>query len=312
MAEELFVGIDVGGTSVKEGLVNREGEVLSKLSVPTPPLVDEVGYAAVVDGIKNLLGAREEDVVLKGVGLAVPCPIPDDGNVKLIANLSLDLPGLRSALEAAFPEAAVVFLNDANAAALGELWRGAARGHRSMVFATLGTGIGAGVVVDGKVIGGANGAGGEIGHICVNPDETRTCGCGRKGCLEQYSSATGIVSTYKMECERRGTTPVELSGTSDSKSVFDAFSAGDEAAIAAVDTMARYLGFALGNIACTVDPEAFVLGGGVSAAGDLFLDRVVEYYRASTLSVCADIPIEIASLGNDAGLIGAAYGAMMP
>lgn len=309
---KLYVGIDVGGTSVKEGLFTWDGELLAKVSIPTPPLIDDAGYDAVVGGIRRVVAEADQDIeVVRGIGLAIPCPIPDDGNVQLIANLSLDLPGLRAALEAAFPGTAVVFLNDANAAALGELWRGAARGYRSMVFATLGTGIGAGVVVDGKVIGGANGAGGEIGHICVNPDEERVCGCGRRGCLEQYSSATGIVSSYRIECEKRGTEPVELCGPSDSKSVFDAFQAGDEAAEAAIDTMARYLGFALANVASTVDPEAFVLGGGVSAAGDLFLGRVKESYRAYALSVCADTPIEIASLGNDAGIIGAAYGALM-
>lgn len=311
MAEELFVGIDVGGTTVKEGLVNRDGEVLSKLSVPTPPLVDEAGYAAVIDGIKSLLGAQDGDVVLKGIGLAVPCPVPDDGVVKLIANLSLDLPGLDAALKAAFEGAAVAFVNDANAAALGEMWRGSARGHRSMALVTLGTGIGAGVVIDGKVIGGANGAGGEVGHTCVNPSEERVCGCGRRGCLEQYSSATGIVNSYKAECEKRGQQPVEVSGPSDSKSVFDAYQAGDEAAAAAVDTMVDYLGLALANLACTVDPEAIVLGGGVSAAGELFLDKLTESFKRYTLSVCADTPIEIASLGNDAGLIGAAYAGLM-
>ena len=311
MAEELFVGIDVGGTTVKEGLVNRNGEVLSKLSVPTPPLIDKAGYAAVIDGIKNLLDAQDGDVALKGIGLAVPCPVPDDGNVKLIANASLDLPGLGAALEAAFEGAAVAFVNDANAAALGEMWRGSALGHRSMALVTLGTGIGAGVVIDGKVIGGANGAGGEVGHTCVNPAEERVCGCGRRGCLEQYASASGVVNSYKMECEKRGTQPVELSGPSDSKSVFDAYQAGDEAAAAAVDIMVEYLGLALANLACTVDPEAIVLGGGLSAAGDLFLDKLVERFKYYTLSVCADTPIEIASLGNDAGLIGAAYAGLM-
>lgn len=311
MAEELFVGIDVGGTTVKEGLVNRNGEVLSKLSVPTPPLIDEAGYAAVIDGIKNLLDAQDGDVALKGIGLAVPCPVPDDGNVKLIANASLDLPGLGAALKAAFEGAVVAFVNDANAAALGEMWRGSALGHRSMALVTLGTGIGAGVVIDGKVIGGANGAGGEVGHTCVNPAEERVCGCGRRGCLEQYASATGVVNSYKMECEKRGTQPVELSGPSDSKSVFDAYQAGDEAAAAAVVTMVEYLGLALANLACTVDPEAIVLGGGLSAAGGLFLEKLVERFKYYTLSVCADTPIEIASLGNDAGLIGAAYAGLM-
>lgn len=308
MADELYVGIDVGGTSVKIGIMTKEGDVVAKAGVPTPPLVDEAGYTAVTDGVKSVLESAGVDAsLLKGVGLAVPCPVPADGNISVIANLSLNLLGVHDALQASFPGVYVGFLNDANAAAMGELWRGAGAGYNSLVFVTLGTGIGAGVVCDGKVLAGANGAAGELGHVIVNPAETRQCGCGRYGCLEQYASATGIVNSYRMECEKRGCEPVELSGPSDSRSVFEALVAGDKAARAAVDTMAGALGFELANAACSFDPEVFVLGGGVSAGAEHYLDRVTEVFKKMTLSCCADTPITVASLGNDAGMLGAAY-----
>lgn len=308
---ELFVGIDVGGTSVKEGLFTREGELLGKVSVPTPALVDEAGYAAVTGGIEQLLSQAQAPVEsLRGVGLAVPCPVPADGNVQMMANISLDFPGLRAALSAAFPHAAICFANDANAAAMGELWQGSARGARNMVLVTIGTGVGGGVVVDGNVIAGVHGAGGEIGHLCMNPHETRACGCGNHGCLEQYSSATGVVNNYLKECEKRGVEPIELSGPSDSRSVFEACRKGDEVALSAADTMARYLGRALALVGAIVDPEAYVIGGGASASADVYLDKVRSYYNECAISVERNVPIEVAELGNDAGIIGAAYVAL--
>ena len=309
--KDLFVGIDVGGTSVKEGLFTKTGELLGKVSVPTPPLVDEIGYAAVTGGIRKLLADVNAPVeALRGIGLAVPCPIPEDGDIKVQANITLNAPGLADTLTTVFPEAAVKFENDANAAALGEAWQGTAAGKKSMVMVTIGTGVGGGVVVDGKIVSGANGAGGEIGHMNVNPDEDRVCGCGGHGCLEQYSSATGVVSNYRIECAKRGVDPIELSGPSDSRSVFQACREGDEVAIAAMDTMARYLGRALSIVAAVVDPEAFVIGGGASASADVYLERLKAYYREYALVACADTPIEIATLGNDAGIIGAAYVAL--
>ena len=311
MAEELFVGIDVGGTSVKIGLVDRAGQILAKQSVPTPPLTDEAGYNAVTGGIETVLADNGVDkAALKGIGLAVPCPVPADGNISIVANMSLNLAGVQDALKAAFPASEVSFLNDANAAAMGELWLGAAAEYDSMVMITIGTGVGGGICIGGKVVSGSNGAGGELGHLTVNPAEERTCGCGRKGCLEQYSSATGAVSNYLIECEKAGVEPIELTGPSDSKDVFQACREGDEVAWRAVDTMAYYLGLGLSNVALTVDPDAIVIGGGASASADVFLDKVRESFKNFTLSCCTDTPITVASLGNDAGLLGAAYSAM--
>ena len=310
-SKDLFVGIDVGGTSVKEGLFTKTGELLGKVSVPTPPLVDEIGYAAVTGGIRKLLSEANAPVEsLRGIGLAVPCPIPEEGDIKVQANITMDARGLTDTLTAVFPSAAVKFENDANAAALGEAWQGTAAGKKSMVMVTIGTGVGGGVVVDGKVVSGANGAGGEIGHLNMNPDEDRICGCGGHGCLEQYSSATGVVSNYKIECAKRGVDPIELAGPSDSRAVFQACREGDECALAAMDTMAKYLGRALALVATVVDPEAFVLGGGASASADVYLERLKGYYRRFAFAACADTPIEIATLGNDAGIVGAAHVAL--
>lgn len=310
-SKQYYIGIDVGGTSVKEGLFDGEGNLLGKVSVPTPPLTDEAGYNAVIGGIEQLMAEVQQPVLfVRGIGLAVPCPVPASGVITMAANITINPTELKAALETRCPNANVRYVNDANAAAMGELWRGSAEGRRSMVMVTIGTGLGGGVVVNGDVIDGAFGAGGEIGHICVNPAETRTCGCGLHGCLEQYASATGVVSNYVAECERRGETPVELSGSSDSLSVFNAARAGNEAAIAAIDTTVDYLSLGLQIISAVIDPEMYVLGGGASASSDFFLDKLRAAYAARAFKASAKTPIEVATLGNDAGIFGAAYVAL--
>lgn len=310
-SKRYYIGIDVGGTSVKEGLFDEDGNLLGKVSVPTPSLAEEAGYAAVVGGIEELMGSVQQPMLfVRGIGLALPCPVPASGNITLAANIKIDAPELKAALETRCPHAVVRYVNDANAATMGELWRGSAKGHRSMVMVTIGTGLGGGVVVNGDVIDGAFGAGGEIGHMSVNPDETRVCGCGNRGCLEQYASATGVVSNYLRECESRGVEPIELSGPSDSRSVFQACREGDEVALAAVDMMTEYLARGLQIISAVVDPEVYVLGGGASASADVYLDQLREKFAACALSVSAKTPIEVAELGNDAGIIGAAYVAL--
>lgn len=313
MAEnkQYYIGIDVGGTSVKEGLFDGDGNLLGKVSVPTPSLAEEAGYAAVVRGIEELMaGVQQPILFVRGIGLALPCPVPASGNITLAANIKINAPELKAALESRCPHAVARYVNDANAAAMGELWRGSAKGHRSMVMVTIGTGLGGGVVVNGDLIDGAFGAGGEIGHMCVNPAETRVCGCGNKGCLEQYASASGVVSNYLLECEARGVEPIELSGPSDSRSVFQACREGDEVALAAVDVMTDYLSRGLQIISAVVDPEVYVLGGGASASADVYLEQLREKFAARALSVSAKTPIEVAALGNDAGIIGAAYVAL--
>lgn len=308
MSDRLFLGLDVGGTSVKIGVFTDKGMLLYSMSYPTPPLINEDGYRVVVEGIAQTL--EHEDVgvdTVAAIGLALPCPIPDDGEITLVANAQINLPELKEALAKAYPHSCLVLQNDANAAAMGELWKGSAQGCDSLVFITLGTGVGGGIVIDGKVASGTNGAAGEIGHICVNPHETAHCGCGRVGCLEQYASATGIVRAYERHCEKLGVAPRALRGPSDTLTVFEAFEAEEEPAILAVADMCKVLGFALANLSCTIDPSRFVLGGGVSGAFDLFADDLIAAFKHYALSCSAHTPILCAELGNNAGMYGAAY-----
>ncbi len=240
--QEAVSGLDVGGTSVKMGLFDEAGELLGKGDVPTPPLIDSAGYTAVTDGITALLGAASEQVErVRGIGLAIPCPGSRGRRDPHAGQHPDQRPRSPGRLDAAAQRGGP-FENDADAAAMGELSAGAQKGFKSFVFVTIGTGVGGGVVVDGHVVSGGVGAGGEIGHLCMNPTEERSCGCGGKGHLEQYASATGIVAGYKAACEASDTEPVELEGPERFALVFEAAKNGDEAAWTAIDSMCDYLG----------------------------------------------------------------------
>jgi glucokinase len=305
------LGIDVGGTSIKAGLFSDEGQLLAVSKVPTGSLVSEAAFAQVTEGLKKLVhnnGGDPEDVV--AVGLDVPGPVDEKGEVGLLPNVMLDPSGLKAALLRAFPEAKLAFVNDANAAALGELWQGTARGAKSMVLVALGTGVGGGIVCDGKLVAGAFGAGGEIGHITVNRDETLVCGCGRCGCLEQYASAKGIVRIYKEECEFENQEPVKLDGPTDTLSVFNAAREGDKAAEAAIAQMTDYLGFALSIISTVIDPELYLIGGGVGEGFDFFADQLRASFHEHCFAPSASARILPASLGNQAAMYGSAYQAL--
>ena len=196
--------------------------------------------------------------------------------------------------------------NDANAAAMGEAWLGSAKGVQNVVMVTIGTGVGGGVIVNGDVVSGVVGAGGEIGHMCLNPAEERTCGCGGHGHLEQYSSATGVVRCMKKLLDENPDTACTLRGKDfEAKDVFDAARAGDALAAREVDEMASTLGMALANIAATTDPEMFMIGGGVARAGEVLFNPLVRHYKEYAFQSCKETPIKAASLGNDAGIYGA-------
>ena len=308
---DAVLGIDIGGTSIKVGLFTPEGELLAEKKIPTSELVDAAAFDEVTDGITKLLVAHDmgpSDVI--ACGLDIPGPVAEDGTVGFLPNIKLDPEGLVAAFNAAYPNASVAFVNDANAAALGELWAGIAKGTQSFVLIALGTGVGAGVVANGRLIAGAFGAGGEIGHMTVNKDETLVCGCGRKGCLEQYASAKGIVRLYLEACERRGVTPVKVEHATDTLSVFRALESGDECAKLAVDEMCDYLADAMVQVSCVVDPAMFLIGGGVSGAFAAFGPKLRELYVERTLSSCKNTRIEAASLGNQAAMYGCAYEAL--
>jgi len=308
--KEYAFGIDLGGTTAKVGLFTTAGELLEKWEVPTD--TSHAGEHILANLAAAIRGKMEEKSLsaqqVEGVGIGVPGPVLDSRVVPIVCanlggwgerNVSAQLSSLLDGIK-------VLVGNDANVAALGEIWMGAAKGCRSAVMVTLGTGVGGGVIVNGKVIDGVHGAGGEIGHITVNRHETATCGCGKHGCLEQYSSATGVVRCMKKLLEEDPDTPCVLRGTDFvAKDVFDAARSGDVLAAREVDQMTATLGMALANIAAVVDPEMFLIGGGVARAGAVLFDPLTAHYRDTAFRSCRDIPIKAASLGNDAGIYGA-------
>lgn len=300
-------GIDVGGTTVKCGLFTSEGEALDKWELPTR--TEESGAHILPDIAESILKKCAEKGIAKeqvqGVGLAVPGPVLENGDVSCAVNLHWDYKEAAKELRGmtGFP---VQVGNDANVAALGEMWRGGGRGASSMVMVTLGTGVGGGVVLRGKILSGVHGAAAEIGHLCVEPAETAYCNCGKRGCLEQMASATGVVRLARQELARYEGKTLLNSQNLTAKAIFDAYKEQDPLAMLVVKRMTSYLGVALANIACVVDPEIFVIGGGVSKAGQPLVDALLTVYREYAFPVCRNIPIVLAELGNDAGIYGAA------
>ncbi len=308
--KEYAFGIDLGGTTAKVGLFTTAGELLEKWEVPTDSsnagehILENL--AAAVLGKMTEKGIHAEQV--EGVGIGVPGPILNSRIVPVICanlggwgkrNVSEELGTLLGGMK-------VLVGNDANVAALGEIWMGAAKGCRSAVMVTLGTGVGGGIIVNGKVIDGSHGAGGEIGHITVNRHETATCGCGKHGCLEQYSSATGVVRCMKKLLDENPDVPCTLRGTDfAAKDVFDAARNGDALAARDIDEMTDALAIAMASIAATTDPEMFLVGGGVARAGDVLLDPLRKHYKDYAYRSCRETPIKQAALGNDAGIYGA-------
>ena len=308
--KEYAFGIDLGGTTAKIGLFTTSGALLEKWEVATD--TSNAGEHILENLAAAVLGKMKEQSIqpeqVEGVGIGVPGPVLDSSIVPIVCanlggwgerNVSAQLSGLLDGLK-------VLVGNDANVAALGEIWMGAAKGAKNAVMVTLGTGVGGGVVVNGKVIDGVHGAGGEIGHITVNRHETAVCGCGKRGCLEQYSSATGVVRCMKKLLDENPDIPCVLRGTEfAAKDVFDAARNGDALAAREVDEMSDTLGMVLANIASTVDPEAFLVGGGVARAGDVLFAPLNKHFQEYAFKSCRETPIKQASLGNDAGIYGA-------
>ena len=308
--KEYAFGIDLGGTTAKIGLFTTSGALLEKWEVATD--TSNAGEHILENLAAAVLGKMKEKSIqpeqVEGVGIGVPGPVLDSSIVPIVCanlggwgerNVSAQLSGLLNGLK-------VLVGNDANVAALGEIWMGAAKGAKNAVMVTLGTGVGGGVVVNGKVIDGVHGAGGEIGHITVDPHETAVCGCGKRGCLEQYSSATGVVRCMKKLLDENPEVECVLRGTDfAAKDVFDAARNGDALASREVEDMSNTLGMALASIASTTDPEMFLVGGGVARAGDVLFDPLVKHFKEYAFRSCRETPIKAASLGNDAGIYGA-------
>ena len=307
MSKYVF-GVDVGGTTVKMGLFTVEGELLDKWEIKTRT---EDGGKNVLPDIADSIKAKIADKKLsnediEGVGIGVPGPVKEDGTVLKCVNLGWGILNVQDELKA-LTGFEIKAGNDANVAALGEMWQGGGKGHSNVVMVTLGTGVGGGIILNGKMLFGVNGAGGEIGHICVDENEEETCGCGNKGCLEQYTSATGVVrlAARAMAATDKKSALRDLD-TVTAKDVFDLAKAGDDLAKEVVDKQAHILGRTLAQIACVVDPEIFVIGGGVSKAGSILTDAVKEYFVKYAFHACRGTEFALAELGNDAGMYGAA------
>ena len=300
-------GVDVGGTTIKLAYFDENGTMLDKWEIPTNK--DNNGaailpdIAAAVKGYLTEHGVADEQII--GIGVGVPGPVSSEGIVNKCINLGwgiVDLHGELSRLTGFGVKGG----NDANVAAMGECWKGGGRGAKNMVLATLGTGIGGGIIVDGKLVVGAHGAGGEHGHIVVDPEETEACGCGNYGCIEQYGSATGVVRMAKRYLAAHDEdSSLRAMENLQCKDVFDAAKAGDGAAIAIVDRVCDLLGRFAASVCAVVDPEVFVIGGGVSKAGTLLTDGIAKYFHKYAFHACRSTTIALASLGNDAGAYGA-------
>lgn len=299
-------GIDVGGTTVKVGFFETSGALLDKWEIKTNTA--NGGEAILPDIAKTIEEKLSKEGISKdevqGIGIGVPGPVLNASVVTRCVNLGwgeIDVAGTLSKITG-LP---VKVGNDANVAALGEMWQGGAKGSSNVVMVTLGTGVGGGIIVDGRIVAGANGAGGEIGHMNVCEDEEEACNCGQHGCLEQYASATGVVRMAKRKLAKISEeTSLHKYDDLTAKDVFDEAKAGDKVALEIVNEVCEILGKTLGKIACVVNPEVFVIGGGVSKAGQILIDTVKKYYVPNTFTSCKDVRFELASLGNDAGMYG--------
>lgn len=301
-------GIDIGGTTVKCGFFKNDGTFVEKWEIPTRK--DNGGdliLPDIADAIRERLdrhGVNMDDV--EGIGVGVPGPVLDDGVVNGCVNLGWGVFNVAEKLSALLGGIRVVAGNDANVAALGEQWRGGGKGFKNVVMVTLGTGVGGGIIIGGRILPGGHGAAGEIGHMQMRKNETAVCGCGKKGCLEQYASATGIVRLAKLALadEKKPSSLRSLTEVT-SKDIFDAAKTGDAMAMKLVDTLGEMLGSALAHITAVVDPDVIVIGGGVSKAGQILLDAIVKHYRPAAFHACRDTEFKLAVLGNDAGMYGA-------
>lgn len=301
-------GIDVGGTTVKCGLFTTDGEVLDKWEIKTR--TENNGENVIPDIAATIKAKIEEKGIadeVEGIGLGIPGPVDDKGVLHGAVNLHWyeDMK-----LEEEFSKMTgypVKAGNDANVAALGELWKGAGVGYDSLILLTLGTGVGGGIVINGKVVAGSNGAGGEVGHAHVADEITDKCNCGCSGCLEQVASATGIARLAREELAASDEPSLLRDYASVSaKSVFDCVKQNDAVAIRIAERFADYLAKAISIFAVVSDPQAIVIGGGVSKAGPILLDYIREPYQKYAFRSCRDVDFVLATLGNDAGIFGAA------
>ena len=300
-------GIDLGGTTVKLAYFDADGTMLDKWEIPTD--TSENGKNILPDIAASILSYIREKKIpredLLGAGIGVPGAVNSKGIVAGCDNLGWGHFNVKKTLEDLLGMP-VMAGNDATVAALGECWKGGGQGYKSMVMVTLGTGVGGGIIVDGKPVHGATGAAGEIGHMVLNRNETAVCGCGKTGCVEQYCSATGIARLTRLAlAESDAPSPLRSVEKIMAKDVFDAANAGDKLARDVLEQVYAYMGEFLANICCVVNPEAVVIGGGVSRAGQPLLEGIRKSFAKWGYHACQDTKFTLATLGNDAGAYGA-------
>lgn len=301
-------GADIGGTTVKLGLFETMGNLIETWEIPTR--TEENGKSILPDIAEAVEKKLEEKGIsrldVEGIGMGVPGPIGPDGTVLKCVNLGWGVFNVEQEMEQLTGFKAKAG-NDANVAALGEMWQGGGKGYQDIVMVTLGTGVGGGVIIGGKILAGNNGAAGEIGHIPMRDDETDVCGCGKKGCLEQYASANGIVRITKRYLSENPDVKTTLKERDQftSKEIFEEAKKGDKVSLMMVDEVGRLLGKALASIACVVNPEAFVIGGGMSKAGEILLDAIRKHYTEYAFHASRDTVFKQAELSNSAGIYGA-------
>lgn len=307
-------GIDVGGTSVKIGLFMTDGTLKEMWEIPTRT---EDSGNRILEDIWETISAKMEQIdinskEIEGLGMGIPGPVLEDGTVQGCVNLGWNTFNIEKKMQN-LTGIKTKAGNDANVAALGEMWQGGGKGTKNIVMVTLGTGVGGGVILDGKILSGRNGAAGEIGHLPMNEEETEPCGCGKCGCLEQYASATGVVRLAKRfledQTEKSLLSEVDILNA---KTVLDAARQGDPVALKTLDKAAGYLGKGLANIACVLNPDAFVIGGGMAKSGEILLNAIRKYFRIYTFPVSKETEFYLAELGNQAGIYGSAKLVMDP
>ena len=300
-------GIDLGGTTVKLAYFNETGELLSKWEIPT--VTAEGGKQILPDiaaAVQDYIAEKAIDPAdILGIGIGVPGAVLPDGTVNRCVNLGWGVFNIEKELQA-LTGLPVKAGNDATVAALGECWKGGGAGFNSLVMATLGTGVGGGIILDGKPLYGVHGASGEIGHMVINREETELCGCGKRGCVEQYCSATGVVRLAKRFLAKNNQpSALRQQDNLTCKDVFDAAAAGDKPAQEILEQVYCYMGEFLANVCCVIDPEVVVLGGGVSRAGQPLVAGVERYFKEKVFHAQRETKFVLAELGNDAGVYGA-------
>lgn len=301
-------GVDIGGTTVKIGFFETTGKLVDTWEIPTRTEND--GELILPDIAESIKENNEKKSIttddIEGIGMGVPGPVKDDGTVLKCVNLGWGVFNVEKALSVICGGVKVKAGNDANVAALGEMWQGGGKGYDDVVMITLGTGVGGGIIRGGKIVAGTNGAAGEIGHMPMVDDESECCGCGKKGCLEQYASANGLVNVAEkyIAAHRTVETELDLNAGFTAKDVCDAAKAGDKAGLAAVEESMRLLGKAMASVSCVIDPQVFVVGGGLSKAGNIIIDTASKYYKEYAFHASRETEIKLATLGNAAGMYG--------